>query len=514
MNRATAIVVVLLGVSGMASATPLGGLLDSVTREQQYEARRSSSSNEDLTRNADARPIPPGESLVLADLEGPGVITHIWTTIAAEDPLNGRSVVIRIYYDGNEKPSVEAPLGDFFGVGHAATGVPNLISMPVQVTSHGRSRTCYWRMPFRERILITATNESPDKRVGSFYFYVDWQKHEELPEDTMYFHAQYRQEHPTGPGNFVILETEGRGHYVGTVYSAHQMETGWFGEGDDFFYIDGADYPQLAGTGTEDYFNDAWGLREFSAPFHGVSLYDGVFAGDRVTAYRWHLPDPVPFKKSLRLEMETKGSVFNDRSKTVNPLTFELGGFLERPDWVSSVAYWYQYPPVTFEEGLPPVDERVAPYRFIDAGTLPQRSDPPILRAPSSPGTVFIPRQKESWIEFDFEIEEAGRYQINAILLHGVMGNIFQPYLNGEKINTPLDLVIVNVDPIWVGLDLHDLEPGTHTLRFEATGERSPHKRTFSPDVYGFGLQYLVLLRLQDMEGYHRTSARLLNETE
>ncbi|MCI0493311.1 MAG: DUF2961 domain-containing protein, partial [Planctomycetes bacterium] len=297
-------------VMAVASEVLAQETMDTLALRQPYEARRESSSNADLAKNGDSVPILPGGTLTLLDADGPGVITHFWNTIAAFDPFAGRSVVLRIYYDGQEKPSVQVPLGDFFGVGHGAH--KSFTSAPVSVSAGGLARNCYWHMPFRKHIKVTVTNESLVYPVGSFYYYLDWQKRDSLPEDAMYFHAQYRQSMPAAPGHYKILETSGQGHYVGTVYSVQQVELGWFGEGDDFFYIDGAQTPQLRGTGTEDYFNDAWGFREFATPYHGVTLYEGVFPGDRVTAYRWHIADPIPFRKSLRVMIEHRGSVFDE----------------------------------------------------------------------------------------------------------------------------------------------------------------------------------------------------------
>ena len=495
----------VLGVVWASVAT--AGVLDDVTRFQDYEARRSSSSNEDLTKNGDARGMKQGEALTIFEAEGPGVVTHIWCTIAAYDPFQGRSVVLRVYYDGAEEPSVVSPLGDFFGVGHGAW--KDVDSIPVVVKSYGRSRTCYWRMPFRKSIRITVTNESKAYEVDSFYYYVDWQKHENLPEDTAYFHAKYSQEFPAKPGNYTILETQGRGHYVGTVYSVQQMESGWFGEGDDFFYIDGAEEPQLRGTGTEDYFNDAWGFREFCAPYFGVSLYEGVIAGDRVTAYRWHLPDPVPFKDSLKVTMEHRGSIFNDQG---NILSFDLGSFVERPDWVSSVAFWYQYPPATFSEALPPAEERIAPYRVIYASELEYRADPPFMVMPQEPFLVYIPSKPGGVLELDFDVEEAGRYVISGIFLHGILGGTWQAALDGEDIGGPLDYVQGQYDPAFVSLDTHDLKAGTHTLKFTNIDTPSPGLRAVMPKMYGFGAAALTLLRLEDMEGYFEKKHELMKQ--
>jgi hypothetical protein len=498
---------ILGAVCALLSMSAGASLLDDVTKPQNYEARRASSSNEDLTRNADARAIPQGEELVLMDEEGPGVVTHFWNTIAAYDPFHGRSVVLRVYYDGAEEPSVVSPLGDFFGVGHGA--YRDINSMPVCVTSLGRSRTCYWRMPFRESIKITVANESDEYTVDSFYWQINWRKLPELPADTPYFHARYRQEFPAEPGNYTILEAEGKGHYVGTVYSAHQMESGWFGEGDDFFYIDGAAIPQLCGTGTEDYFNDAWGFREFTTPFFGVPLYEGVLSGDRVTAYRWHLPDPVPFEKSLRVEMEHKGSIYNDRAPVTS---FDLGGFEERKDWVSSVAFWYQNPPATFSGDIGAARDRIAPYRVISAGELVYRADPPLLVVQEGPFLAYLPSTPDASLEIDFELEEDGRYVLAGIFVQGMIGGVYQISLNGKKLGEPHSFVVGQYDPMWLPLETHDLKAGTHTLRFEGVDRTPRGMRALMPKLHGLGCAYIIHLRLNDMEGLFEVRDTLMEK--
>ena len=164
-------------------------LFSALTRSSEAQSRRESSSNPDLNSNGDDWTVKAGETVVLADLTGPGAITHIWNTVASQDPFSGRSLVLRIYWDGNDTPSVEAPLGDFFGVGHGA--IANFQSLPVSVSSYGRSRTCYWRMPFARRAKITLTNEDRGFGPVSFYFYVDWVRLPAWSEDTLYFHARY-----------------------------------------------------------------------------------------------------------------------------------------------------------------------------------------------------------------------------------------------------------------------------------------------------------------------------------
>ena len=315
-------------------------------------SQRSSSSDPDWQKgNADARRIMPGETLILADLQGPGVIRHLWNTIAAQDQGYSRLLALRIYWDGEPFPSVECPIGDFFGVGHGKDIA--FESLPVSVSSDGRARNCYWPMPFRNTARITVTNEGT-KDVGAFYYYVDWQKMKRLDKDEAYFHASYRQEFPAKKGSrFLIADIRGRGHYVGTVQSVRQRVDGWYGEGDDFFYIDGDAEPTLRGTGTEDYFCDAWGFREFTRPFYGVPLFEGFSAGNKTSVYRWHILDPIRFRKSLRVEIEHVG-----------PDTLSGGGAVgygERPDDFSTVAFWYQTEPHALFPPLPYGRERFYP---------------------------------------------------------------------------------------------------------------------------------------------------------
>ncbi len=493
-------------VSLLFSSASLADEVDNLFRDRvqqpSFTSHRESSSNEDLNRNGDARGIKKGETLVLADVDGPGAITHIWFTVGSYDPFHGRSLVLRAYWDGSEKPSVQAPLGDFFGVGHGAFS--SFVSQPVCVNSEGRSRSCFWRMPFKKHARITVTNDSEKYDCDSLYYYVDWQKYESLPEDTTYFCAQYRQAMPAQPGDYVILDTTGKGQYVGTVYSVQQVENGWFGEGDDRFWIDGEATPSLRGTGTEDYFNDAWGFRQFSTPYYGVSLWEGYFAGDRVTAYRWHIPDPVAFSKSLKVTIEHRGSVFTDDIA-------QLGSFVERPDWISSVAFWYQSPPAELDPALPPASARIAPYRVIPASSLKVRGNPTVAVVKQEDGVSYLPLGTDASIEFDFDVTEAGRYVVSAFMQHAFVGGVYQPFMDGKPFGAPIDLCVPGADILPVRLDQHVLEPGTHTLKFECKGP-SPTRRTLAKPACSFGMTYLVLLRLEDMQGFHEAQKKIFEE--
>jgi hypothetical protein len=302
-------------------------------RLKNFSAYRSSSNNLYQESNDDSKHPIPGETIVLADLHGPGIVTHIWVTVADNEFAWPRLLRLRVYYDGHKTPSVDVPLGDFFGVGHGYERELN--SLMVRDASFGRARNSYWPMPFRKSCKIAVTNEG-HRRVANLYYHVDWQKHDSLPEDIGYFHAYYRQGNPPPAGKlYTILNVRGEGHYVGSVLNIIQTQLGWFGEGDDMFYVDDEPTPRIEGTGTEDYFNDAWGLRVSDGAWTGTPIAEGEGVGARLTGYRWHAVDPVPFKKSLRVAIEHMGW-------TYNPDGTARSGFEERSDFFSSVAYWYQ----------------------------------------------------------------------------------------------------------------------------------------------------------------------------
>jgi D-arabinan exo alpha-(1,3)/(1,5)-arabinofuranosidase (non-reducing end) len=335
--RHLAVAAFVLAASGLAAQDLLKGLAE----RQDYRSRRVSSYDRS-GGNRDSIVIAAGATAVLADVAGPGAVHHIWTTIAAE-PFYGRKIVLRIYWDGEATPSVEAPVGDFFGVGHGLNR--NFSSLPITDSSEGRARNCYWVMPFGRSCRITATNEGA-RPVDAFYYYIDYRELPDIPAGTPYFHAHYRQEFPPDPArDYQILEAEGAGHYVGCVMSVLQRAMGWWGEGDDRMRIDGEDAPSLHGTGSEDYFSDAWGMRESRGLFYGCPLQEEDFqAGSKATVYRFHIPDPVTFKTSIAV-------------------TIEHGHANDRADLLSSVAYWYQTEPHKPFPALPPAAARL-PYAF------------------------------------------------------------------------------------------------------------------------------------------------------
>ena len=302
------------------------GSLEDLPRLKAFRAARQSSFDPS-GGNADGRqdwPIQPGETRQLAKIDGPGAITHIWVTISSHDPHHLKNLVLRAYWDGEENPSVEAPIGDFFGLGHSM--YYQYSSFPIQMGTQN-ALNCFWRMPFGKSALVTLTNDGPEP-CQAFYYYVDYQQYDAAPENVGYFHAQYRQEYPCTPGqNYTFVDAKGRGHYVGVNLSIHNRADGWWGEGDDMMYIDGEEKPSMNGTGSEDYFCGAWCYGPaFSSNFLGCPLRGDHKRNELWNVYRYHILDPAPFTESIRV-------------------TIEHGHANDRSDDFSSVGYWYQTEP-------------------------------------------------------------------------------------------------------------------------------------------------------------------------
>ena len=266
----------------------------------------------------------------LADISGPGVIQHIWITA---DPKTYRDCLIRFYWDGEEKPSVEVPLGDFFANCHGMRYDVN--SLPVCVNPSG-GFNCYWQMPFRRTALVTVENQSTEDIPG-FFYQITYSLVDEVPEEAGYFHAEWRRSMTTReyPEHLIVDGIKGQGHYVGTVLAWSQFSDGWWGEGEIKFFIDGDDeYPTICGTGTEDYFGGAWCFgANYSTPFLGyphTAKDEGQVP--KHSLYRWHIMDPIRFKEDLKVTIQALGWWPNGKFE---PLT----------DDIASVAYWYQREP-------------------------------------------------------------------------------------------------------------------------------------------------------------------------
>jgi hypothetical protein len=335
--------------------------------------RRRVSSYDPAGGNNDWWEFEPGQARVIAEIDGPGCIKHIWTTMWSHDKYQYRKVILRMYWDDEPHPSVEAPIGDFFGMGHSLTR--NFTSLPLQMSPQdGRAFNCWFPMPFQSKARIEIFNEASAKL--NFYYYIDYEAYPTGTSLADYgrFHAQWRRVNPTpgwadpatrwedhpeamreagatsnldGAHNYVILEAVGRGHYVGChldIDCFSRQANDWYGEGDDMIFIDGEPLPSLYGTGTEDYVNTAFApTQEYSAPYHGVILNQGTpdwpWRGKN-TIYRYHIEDPIFFEQSIRVTIEHGHA---------NKLTNDY----------SSTAYWYQVEPHQPFPPLLPVAQRL-----------------------------------------------------------------------------------------------------------------------------------------------------------
>lgn len=379
------------------------GLLADLTQSREARSARSSSWDQS-GKNRDNWVIAPGATVVLTDIQGPGNITHIWMTqtcrllppigsihgsllpmFAGEEIPNGmgvngevvdpdyyRKVLLKIFWDDQEHPSVLVPLGDFFGLLNSISGTYS--SLPLSVSaieseefSFGGSAAfnSYFHMPFNKRCRIEIENQNTVPYVQ--YFYIDYELYKEpLSADTLYFHSQWRRENPCdgwapdlhvhgpemthasnldGNGNYVILEAEGKGHYVGCNLAVRHFQGTWWGEGDDMFFIDDDTWPpSLHGTGSEDYFGHAWGMQRNAFPMNGSIINEQDLPGIQ-HSYRFHITDPVRFEKKLRVTMEHGHA---------NHLS---------DDWAST-AYWYQTLP-SKPFGILPVEKRL-PLRSVN----------------------------------------------------------------------------------------------------------------------------------------------------
>lgn len=319
--------------------------------------------------NKDFFVFEPGDVKDIANIKTPGIIRHIWITMAPHSTKTNedyiyRKVVLRMFWDDEVNPSVEVPIGDFFGIGHGV--VKNYVSAPFQMAPEGgKAFNAFLPMPFDKsaRIEVECNTKYPIK----FYFYIDYEEHKKEDINSPYrFHATWRREltkgiddkevsnveyefggkNTTGDENYVLLEAEGKGHYIGCNLNIHNLrftrEWNWYGEGDDMIFIDGEEWPpSLHGTGMEDYFNTAWcPQQEYHSPYFGITMGGGDNWSGKISTYRYHIEDPIMFEKSIKV-------------------TIEHGHNNHRSDDYSSTAYWYQTEPHKKFEEILPVEERL-----------------------------------------------------------------------------------------------------------------------------------------------------------
>ncbi len=360
------------------------GSLGELARIRDYESRRLSSWDRS-GGNADYLMIEPGAVRCLGEIAGAGCVRHIWMTMVSlpDEAADLRRTVLRTFWDGESTPSVEVPLGDFFGIGFGLRR--NFVSAPLQMSpDDGRGFNCWFPMPFADGARFEIENQGESTRI--FFFYIDYEEHPAVDADLGRFHAWWNRVNPTagtareqgfersdygysdkrpaGPGfgvgapwsasnldgerNYTILDVRGDGHYVGCNLNIDVFErqvNDWYGEGDDMIFIDDEPWPpRLHGTGTEDYFGTAFcPKQEYSAPYHGITVYSGTddwpWAGKN-SMYRFHVEDPIRFRRSIRVTIETghDNALANDYSST---------------------AYWYQRGRSERLPALPDVEQRL-----------------------------------------------------------------------------------------------------------------------------------------------------------
>jgi hypothetical protein len=436
----------------------------------------------DPNSNWDNKNVLPGKTKVLLDAHGPGVITHIWLTFLGPGPqrwaphgsATHQEMLLRIFYDGNSRPGVEAPVGDLFANGFGKRRA--VISLPV-IVEDGDSYNCFWRMPFRKSIRMEIVNQSR-KPISMLYYNIDWIKQDQLPQETPYFYAQYRQEYPVAQGkDYLILDTRGKGHYVGTVLSVRTRSPSWFGEGDEKIYIDGERTASIWGTGTEDYFLSAWGLKTTSTPYFGTPYFDqwGIVGG-HTSAYRWHIADPIVFNKGIKVTLEHYGWISPDENPDYKSISWN-----ERQDDYASVAFWYQTGTPTFSARAPDGPARIlpnldtifhaasyteAPYHGNGTAVTQQLLDYPkgqLLYRPEHPDGA--------WIEIPFEVTAKEPLRLLLNMTRADDFGRYQAELNGVNIGPVLDFYHGEIDN-W---EYHLLDfwpdPGHYRLRLKCVGK-------------------------------------------
>jgi hypothetical protein len=482
-----------------------GGVLEDLAKPQEGRSRRATSTMRvgevrrageqklnpkaeprgdlDEESNWDNFRVAPGQTHVLFDEKGPGVITHIWLTFLGPEPqdwakkgsANHQEMLLRMYWDGRSRPAVEAPVGDFFV--NCFGRRREVISLPV-VVEDADSYNCFWQMPFRKSARIEIVNQS-EKPISLLYYNIDWIEKKSIPKDTPYFYAQYRQEYPVAhEKDYLLLETKGKGHYVGTVLAVRTRSPAWFGEGDEKIYIDGEAKASIWGTGTEDYFLSAWGLKVCSTPYSGVPYFDqwGIVGG-HTSAYRWHLNDPIVFNTGIKVTFEHFGWIAPDENPNNKSTSWN-----EREDDYSSVAFWYQTGEPTFTARAPDAHERKLPsldpiivwardfagIEFHGQGNVVTQAlefypDPQLLYMPSS--------KDDAWIELPVTVTNKQPYRLLLNLTKSYDFGKYQASLDGVKLGEPIDLYSAKI----VNEEAHLLdfwpEPGRHKLRLECVGK-------------------------------------------
>jgi hypothetical protein len=482
----------LIGLSYADSA--LGDILSIGRLPYLKDAKSIQISSYDTSGgNGDCRYIPARETLTLAEMKGPGVITHIWVTISAAGEYPLRNIILKMYWDDEPEPSVLTPIGDFFGVGFGE--YQQFTSLLIGMTSGGYYS--YIPMPFRKSARIQVTNLT-GKPVGAFYYHIDYyQLRHQLDSDVAYLHAQWRRENPTTlKKDYTILEAKGKGHYVGTVLSMQDLKPNnlWFLEGDEHVFVDNETKPSWTGTGTEDYFISGWYFSKgpFSGLFHGLTIKDN--AQSRICAYRFHVLDAIPFTKSIKVGIEH-------------------GAVNDEPADYSSLAYWYQqepHQPFTLPDDRNPRPkfmvyqikniieaESILANANVDGGSIDTQdmgywSSETGNRWSHGEQAFYRNSKPSDSVTFLLPINKKGKYNLIAYYTQAADYGIIQPSLDRDTIGQPFDAyhkTVVPAAPVIYGP--LELLAGNHELKFDIIG-KNPASTGYLAGFDGFVLEKIT----------------------
>lgn len=428
------------------------------------------SSYDRLEGDVDFFDVLPGQSLVMADFEGPATIKRIYIKVDSNDPAHLRTMVLRFFWNDEDVASVDCPLGDFFGLGHAQ--YYPVQSIPL-VTGNRRGMTCYFPMPFSKKAVLILVNEGSGSR-NRVYYQIDYESG--APEDAGLFHAIYRQGVVTaGDVNFQVLHAEGAGKYVGMVLSMVLGEDGWFGEGDERIYVDGSKAPSVQGTGLDDLFGCAWGFENgFSGPYAGTPVAGDWTKGSEFVGYRFHLRDPITFTKSIDIYLEHVGERYSDDRL--------MGTSMSRRDEFYSVAYWYQTPPTSAFIPVPTVDLRISgDRRFTAEGELllvdPKiESQVKVVQVEGVTAMRFTPKEVGDEVVFSIQHGRTGWVDLSGYFTRSARHGAYRVRLADKIVGDSIDFFkdeggsgrfhTQRSDEIYIGSLL--LTPGAHKLCFEA----------------------------------------------
>ncbi|HEX7062681.1 MAG TPA: glycoside hydrolase family 172 protein [Woeseiaceae bacterium] len=429
-------------------------------REVHYSSYDRSGGNDDFVS------IAPGEKATLVDHRGAGILRRWWLTIAPRNDVRvERGLIVRCWWDGEDEPSVAVPVADFFGMGFGLW--KDYVSLPLNMTSGGYNS--YWPMPFRKSARIEVENTS-DVDIEHFYYNIDVEARAAMPDDVLYFHAQFRRTVTEAGKPVTILEAIGRGHYVGTLLSMQPLRGSGFGylEGDPRIRVDGEETPGFIGTGTEDYFSSGWyyDTGEYSAPYHGVTIKDEKTG--RINTYRWHIEDPIPFDQSFHFDIEHGGT--NDVPGVV----------------YASVAYWYQthphapFPPLP--KNLLPISRPAAPALEAEALAASARATGGQVRTQDMAdfGGNWGGNAQLWWTEAQpgdrltvpLTVEAAGDYELIGFFTRGPDYGIVRLHAGGAPLR-PLvdgyDPAVVRSEPVFFGEV--SLDEGRNDIVLELLGK-------------------------------------------